>query len=69
MSFASIIIILIGTYFIFIQPNDLQPQYAMTPDVPENLQYILEKTEMNLFLNKNTNQNITQNQFYKEKII
>ena len=67
MSFASIIIILIGTYFIFIQPNDLQPQYAMTPDVPENLQYSLEKTEMNLFLNKNTNQNITQNQFYKEE--
>ena len=53
VSFASIIIILFGTYFLFIKPNDLQPQYAMTPDVPENLQYSLEKTEMNTFLENN----------------
>ena len=34
---SSIFIISVSFYFFFMQPNDLQPEYAMTPDIPENL--------------------------------
>ncbi|SVC01183.1 uncharacterized protein METZ01_LOCUS254037, partial [marine metagenome] len=56
LSFVSIFIISISFYFLFIQPSDLQPEYAMTPDVPENLQYNLEETEMNISLLNRVNQ-------------
>ena len=67
LSFISIIIISSSFYFLFIPSNDLQPEYAMTPNIPENLQSSLEEIEMKLFLeNKlslneldNTNQIIT----------
>ena len=67
LSFISIIIISSSFYFLFILSNDLQPEYAMTPNIPENLQSSLEEIEMKLFLeNKlslneldNTNQIIT----------
>ena len=55
LSFVSIFIIAISFYFLFIQPNDLQPKYAMTPDVPENIQYSLEETEMNIALQNRIN--------------
>jgi cytoskeleton protein RodZ len=67
LSFIAIIIISSSFYFLFIPSNDLQPEYAMTPNIPENLQSSLEEIEMKLFLeNKlslneldNTNQIIT----------
>jgi len=67
LSFISIIIISSSFYFLFIPSNDLQPEYAMTPNIPENLQSSLEEIEMKLFfenklsLNEldNTNQIIT----------
>ena len=67
LSFISIIIISSSFYFLFIPSNDLQPEYAMTPNIPENLQSSLEEIEMKFFLeNKlslneldNTNQIIT----------
>ena len=60
LSFLSISIIAVSFYLLFVQPNDLQPEYAMTPDVPENIQYNLEKTEMNISLeNRNKAKNIS----------
>ena len=61
LSFVSIFIIAISFYLLFVQPNDLQPEYAMTPDVPENIQYNLEEAEMNISLeNRNrTEKNIS----------
>ena len=56
VSFVSIFIIAVSFYFLFVQPNDLQPEYAMTPDVPENIQYNLEETEMNIALLNKVNQ-------------
>lgn len=56
ISFVSIFIITVSFYFLFVQPNDLQPKYAMTPDVPENIQYNLEETEMNIVLQNKVNQ-------------
>ena len=50
LSFISIIIISSSFYFLFIPSNDLQPEYAMTPNIPENLEYSLEEIEMKLFL-------------------
>ena len=41
----------------FIQPNNLDLEYAMTPDLPENLQSSLEEIEMNLSLSKEKNKN------------
>tara|TARA_B110000495_G_C22852366_1_gene497009 strand:- start:54 stop:878 length:825 start_codon:yes stop_codon:yes gene_type:complete len=53
--FASISIISISFYFMFVRPNNLDSQYAMTPDLPENLQYNLEEIELNLALSKKNN--------------
>ena len=39
----------------FVRPNNLDSQYAMTPDLPENLQYNLEEIELNLALSKKNN--------------
>ena len=52
LSFVSIIIISSSFYFLFIPSNDLQPEYAMTPNIPENLESILEEIEMKLSLEK-----------------
>ena len=62
-SIASVLIIAFSFYFLFVKHNDLYPNYAMTPDVPENLQYDLENTDMNLaLLNKVENINLKLNQ-------
>ena len=42
------VFISLGFYFLFIKKNDFQPKYAITPEVPENLDFVLEETEMNL---------------------
>ena len=55
--FASISIISISFYLMFIRPNNLDLEYAMTPDLPENLQSSLEEIEMNLSLSKEKNKN------------
>ena len=54
LSFISIIFIATSFYILFIKKNDLYPNYAMTPDVPENLQYELEETQMNIALINNS---------------
>jgi len=56
--FASISIISISFYFMFIRPNNFDLEYAMTPDLPENLQSSLEKMEMNLSLSEEKNKNL-----------
>lgn len=56
-SISSIFIVATSFYFFFIQSNDLQPKYAMTPDVPESLQYNLEEAEMNISLLQKKNIN------------
>jgi len=54
--FASISIISISFYFMFIRPNNVDQEYALTPNLPENLQSSLEKIEMNLDLAQKNNQ-------------
>ena len=52
LSFVAIIAISSSFYFLFIPSNDLQPEYAMTPNIPENLESTLEEIEMKLSLEK-----------------
>tara|TARA_B110000438_G_scaffold294928_1_gene337084 strand:+ start:398 stop:1249 length:852 start_codon:yes stop_codon:yes gene_type:complete len=51
-SFALFFIVSFGFYYLFIDNNKQDYNFAMTPDLPENLQYSLEKTSMNLSLKK-----------------
>lgn len=53
VSFLSIIFISCFFYFLFLKPNDLQPNYMMTPDLPENLQFKIEESEMQTALSSN----------------
>jgi cytoskeletal protein RodZ len=57
-SFCAILIIAGGFYLLFVEPNDLHPDYAMTPDLPENLNHYLEKTEMDIVLSNEINKNL-----------
>jgi cytoskeletal protein RodZ len=50
--FSSIAIIAFTFYFMFVRPNSLGLEYAMTPDLPEDLKYNLEKIEMDLSLSQ-----------------
>ena len=52
LSFVSVIVISSSFYFLFIPSNDLQPKYAMTPNIPEDLESTLEEIEMKLSLEK-----------------
>ena len=52
VSFVSIVVISLSFYFLFIPSNDLQPDYAMTPNIPENLESNLEEIELKLSLEK-----------------
>jgi cytoskeletal protein RodZ len=56
--FASIFIISTSFYFMFVKPNNLDLEYAMTPDLPENLEYDLEEIEMNLSLSRENKKNL-----------
>jgi cytoskeletal protein RodZ len=51
-SFALFFIVSFSFYYLFIDNNKQDYNFAMTPDLPENLQYSLEKTSMNLSLKK-----------------
>ena len=55
ISYLSVITFSVGFYFLFLNSSDFQSEYAMTPDVPENLIYNLEKIEMELYLSKEFN--------------
>lgn len=55
VSMFSVLIISLSFYFLFVQPNDLQSDYAITPDIPENMQMSLEKIEMDIALEKKLN--------------
>jgi len=57
--FVSIAFISVSFYLMFVRPNNLDLEYAMTPDLPENLQYNLEEIEMNLYLSQENNKNLT----------
>ena len=52
ISLFSIIIIASSFYFLFIGPNSSKIEYAMTPNIPENLESVIEETEMQLSLEK-----------------
>ena len=52
LSIASTSIIIFGFYFLFVNNNDLQHNYAMTPDIPESLKYEIEKIEMEISLSR-----------------
>ena len=51
-SFALFFIISFSFYYLFIDTNKQEHNFAMTPDLPENLQYNLEKISMDLSLKK-----------------
>ena len=51
-SFSSVIFISFFVYFLFLKPNDLQPSFTITPDLPENLQFEIEESEMQTVLDK-----------------
>jgi len=51
-SFALFFIISFSFYYLFIDTNKQEYNFAMTPDLPENLQYNLEKISMDLSLKK-----------------
>ena len=48
ISIVSTVVIASSFYFLFIQPNNIDPEYAITPDLPENLNLEIEAIEMNL---------------------
>jgi transcriptional regulator with XRE-family HTH domain len=56
--FASTSIIAFTFYFMFVRPSNIDLEYAMTPDLPENLQYNLEEIEMNISLSQEINKDL-----------
>jgi len=52
IAFFSMILVISGFYFFFIRSNDLQHEYSLIPDLPENLQSEVEEVEMELALEK-----------------
>ena len=50
LSYFSVLFAVIGFYALFLRSNDFQSEYAMTPNVPENLASNLEEVEMNMIL-------------------
>ena len=69
LSYFSVIIFTSGFYFLFIKANDFQSEYAMTPDVPENLIANLEEIEMNISLSKIDNKKDQDSAIIKQQKI
>ena len=73
ISLFSIIFISFCFYFLFIKSNNLEPEYSIIPDVPENLQSEIEEIEMITALKaiKNTNSSNNELDFFNlnQKII
>ena len=67
--FASISIISLSFYFIFINPDNFEKEYVMTPDLPENLEYIIEEVQMNLSLLQEKNKKLKSFSSINEEII
>ena len=64
ISFASIIFISAFFYVFFINTNKIENKFAMTPDLPENLQSELEEAEMQIALEKKKKlDNTVENEF------
>ena len=57
LSYFSVIVFASSFYYLFIKSNNFQTEFAMTPNVPENLTSKLEEIEMNLVLSKINNKN------------
>ena len=74
-SIISVVVIAISFYFLFVVPNDNERQYAMTPNLPENLSSDLEEIEMNLTLSKQSNKstlkelNVENENFFLKDIV
>ncbi len=49
----SILVVAFGFYFIFYSQNDFNKNFAITPDIPENLIANIELEEMNIILMQN----------------
>ena len=58
LSYGSALFVAIGFYFLFIKPSNLIIDYAITPNVPENLSSELEAIEMNIALSKDSQKKI-----------
>ena len=69
LSYFSCIVFVSGFYFLFIKTNDFQSNYALTPDVPENLMSSLEATEMNMVLSKIDTENLEFTKIKKKLIL
>ena len=50
ISFAGIFLISVSFFYLFVNSNNLDKNYAMIPDVPENLSSELEKIQMDINL-------------------
>ena len=64
----SILVVAFGFYFIFYSQNDFNKNFAITPDIPENLIANIELEEMNIILLQNEKNNQT-NDNNKEEIL
>ena len=57
LSFALIIVIFAAFYYLFINDQNISLEYALVPDIPENLEPVIEKTIMEEQINnKNSNE-------------
>ena len=63
----SIILVASSFYFIFYNQNDFNKNFAITPDIPENLIANIELEEMNIILLQNE-KNIYKNRIIKKKV-
>tara|TARA_B100000029_G_scaffold176030_1_gene173306 strand:- start:2949 stop:3833 length:885 start_codon:yes stop_codon:yes gene_type:complete len=62
VSLFSFIIISIGFYMFFIRSNDLNPNYAITPDLTPDLEAEIEEIRLTSDLNDLNNENLLKNQ-------
>ena len=66
LALCSIIAVASGFYFIFINQNNFNKNFAITPDIPENLIANIELEEMNIILLQNE-KNIQKNENNKKE--
>ncbi len=70
ISYFSVLIFATSFYFLFINANNFKSEYAMTPDVPENLLSKLEGVEMQISLsNKKNDKNLVAEISLEQDII
>ena len=69
LALGSIIIVASSFYFIFFNQNNFNKDYAITPDVPENLIANIELEEMNIILLQNKKDIQKKNSIKKEGLI